>query len=1096
MSISSSNDDNRIKAAQSLAPKCDKIPNMKPGLLSCTLLCAFAALAQSPSGSVVGRITDPTGAVIPGVVITITSLDTNISQQAATGDTGEFTVPYLNPGRYTLEASVGGFRTHRQSEFRLSVEQVLRIDIRLEVGATTESVTVTDTPPPVNTESGTRGEVATSAEITDLPLDGRNFSDLAYLTGGVLPKGDGGDGSFAVNGGRADNFGFYLDGINNTQRRNTGAVINPPIEGVQEFKVITSGFNAEYGRYAGGMMSLVTKSGSNKLHGSLYEFIRNDIFDATSYFDLTKSKLRRNQFGATLSGPVFLPKLYNGRDRTFFMFTWESLRVVDGKTQRGIVPEPEMLRGDFTKARDALGAPLAVRDPLANANFPGNRIPVSRLDPVSLKMAAYFPEPNIPASVNNFIAQGNATSSNNNFGVKADHRPGSRDRLTLSAFWRPNAVWDPVANSRSPLPFFGAKNNTLDALSYVSYLRPIGSSWFIDLKASFSRKTNNQRWPYSAERDWAAEIGFPGSTTNPVARGLPQFQATGYIILGPAYDLPKVWSFNNYQYIAAATRIVGAHTLKFGGDFLRMQYFSRQYGDLRGRLVFNGRFTRETLADMLLGWPSSSRRQLDAAGPYHLVSNYSGYVQDDWKITPSLTFNLGVRYELMKQPREKFGAWAMFMPEIGKVVISGRGNMSQQEFDNRIAIVGANNVAMASDVGLPPTITRTDYTNFGPRLGFAWRIFGNNRTVLRGGYGMFYGSSSLYRMDEYADTYPFSINETFSISGSNPTLVTASNPFPTSRANAPAGVTSSTGQQTSSPQSQYLQSWSLTFERELSRGAVLEVAYAGSKGTHLQRRYDTNQPLREIEFRTIRPFQAFGAIQIITDGSNSIYNSGSVTLRRRFNRQFTVRASYTYAKSIDESSNTGGTIQYNFSTAQDPRNLKGERGRSDFDIGHTFLGLMTWEMRFSKHPALRNWQISATSSIYTGPPFTPRLGTFDYNNGGASRPDRLGKGTLHEPGIDQWFDRTQFPAVPLGSYRFGSSGRNILDGPGTINLNTGLSRRFRFESKSLQFRMEAINMPNHPNFNLPENRVDIISGGAITRAKNNRTLNLGLRLEF
>ncbi|MEZ5356453.1 MAG: TonB-dependent receptor [Bryobacteraceae bacterium] len=1074
---------------------------MKPGVsLRGVVVLAFlgTALGQTPSGTVVGRVTDPSGAVVPGVAVQITHIDTNVGQKSFSNEAGEFTLPYLQPGRYRIEAASDGFRTYRREEFTLAVEQVLRIDIPLEVGATTETVTVTEELPALNTESGSRGEVATSKEITDLPLDGRNFADLAYLTGGVIPKGDGGDGSFAVNGGRADNFGFYVDGVNNTQRRNTGAVINPPIEGIQEFKVITSGFNAEYGRYAGGMMNVVTKSGSNRFHGSLYEFMRNDAFDATSYFDLTKSKLRRNQFGATLSGRVVLPKLYDGRDRTFFMFTWESLRVTDGKTQRGVVPEPEMMRGDFSKATDAAGRPLALRDVLANnAAFPGNQIPVSRLDPVSLAMAAYFPAPNIPGSVNNFIAQGNATTSNNNFGIKGDHRIGSRDRLTMSVFWRPNAVWDPVANSRSPLPVFGARNNTLDVLSYVGYVRPIGQTWFLDLKASFSRKTNNQRWPYSAERDWAGEIGFPGSTQNPVARGLPQFQATGYIILGPAYDLPKVWSFNNYQYTGAATKIHGTHTIKFGGDFLRMQYFSRNYGDTRGRLTFNGRFTRHTLADMMLGWPSSSRRQLDAAGPYHLVSNYSAYAQDDWKITPSLTLNLGVRYELMKQPREKFGAWAMFMPELGKVVISGRGNLSQEEFDKRISIVGSQNIAMASDVGLPPAITKTDYTNFGPRLGFAWRMFGNTRTVLRGGYGIFYGSSSLYRMDEYADTYPFSINETFSVSGSNPTLVTASNPFPSNRMNAPGGVTSSTGQQTVSPQSQYLQSWSLTLEREFARNTVIEVAYAGSKGTHLQRRYDINQPGREVENRTLRPYPAFNSIQIISDGSNSIYNSGAVTLRRRFNRQLTIRASYTFAKSIDESSNTGGTIQYNFSSAQDSRNLKGERGRSDFDIGHAFAGLVTWEMKFSRHVLLRNWQISATSTIYTGPPYTPRLGTFDYTNGGASRPDRIGKGTVARPTVDEWFDRAAFPEVPLGAYRFGSSGRNILDGPGTININTGLSRRFRLrESRAVQFRFETLNMPNHPNFNLPENRVDIISGGTITRAKDNRTINLGLRFEF
>jgi hypothetical protein len=503
------------------------------------------------------------------------------------------------------------------------------------------------------------------------------------------------------------------------------------------------------------------------------------------------------------------------------------------------------------------------------------------------------------------------------------------------------------------------------------------------------------------------------------------------------------------------------------------------------------------MADMMLGWPSSSRRQLDAAGPYHLVSNYSFFVQDDWKVSRALTLNLGVRYDLMKPPAEKFGAWSMFLPELGKVVISGNGNLSPEEFDRRIAIAGVQNVVRAADAGLPKSITRTDRNDIAPRFGFAWRIPGGKRLVLRGGYGIFYGSSSLYRMDEYADTYPFSINETYSVSGANPLLVSASNPFPDSRRSAPGGVTSTYGQQSSGPRSQHLQSYSLTVEHELSRGTVLEAAYAGSKGTHLPRRYDINQPYREAELRQFRPYQAFTSVQIISDGSNSRYNSGSVTIRRRFSRQLTARATYTYAKSIDESSNTGGTIQYNFANAQDSRNLKGERGRSDFDIGHTFVGLVAWEMRFSKNALLRNWQISSTSTIYTGPPFTPRLGTFDYNNGGASRPDRLGKGTLPNASVDQWFDRTVFPAVPLGSYRFGSSGRNILDGPGTIHINAGLSRRFRFgEYRAVQFRLESQNAANHPNFNLPETRVDIISGGTITRAKTNRVLTVGLRIEF
>ncbi len=316
---------------------------------------ATLAVAQTPSGSVVGRITDPTGAVIAGVAVKVTNVETNVSHPASTNETGEYTVPYLQPGRYALEALSAGFRPYKHAEFQLAIDQVLRLDIALEVGGATEAITVTEAPPVLNTETAARGEVTTSQEIAEMPLDGRNYADLALLTGGVIPKGDGGDGQYAVNGARPDNISFMVDGMNNTQRRNTGPVVNLPLEGVQEFKMMTSGYSAEYGRSAGGVLTVVTKSGTNRLRGSMFEYLRNDAFDATGYFDGTKSKLRRNQFGATLMGPVVLPKVYDGRNRTFFMFTWESLRVTDGKTQRGIVPSPAFLKGDFSKAVDALG---------------------------------------------------------------------------------------------------------------------------------------------------------------------------------------------------------------------------------------------------------------------------------------------------------------------------------------------------------------------------------------------------------------------------------------------------------------------------------------------------------------------------------------------------------------------------------------------------------------------------------------------------------------------------------------------------------------------------------------------------------------------
>ena len=256
-----------------------------------------------------------------------------------------------------------------------------------------------------------------------------------------------------------------------------------------------------------------------------------------------------------------------GRNRTFFLFTWESLRLVDGKTQRGIVPDPGMLRGDFSKAVDAFGRPLRITDPLARAPFANNQIPLSRLDPVASKLATYFPAPNL-SGPNNFISQGNGTNSFDNFGIKVEHLLTPKDRLTFSTFWRPNTVFDPVVNGRSPLPIFGLGNNTLDLLTYVRYLRTITPTMFLELSANFSRKTNNQVCPLSGQQDWGAASGFLGGTTNPVASGLPQIDASGYISLGPAYDVPKIWAFNNYQYAGTMTWVKGRHNIKYGADFL------------------------------------------------------------------------------------------------------------------------------------------------------------------------------------------------------------------------------------------------------------------------------------------------------------------------------------------------------------------------------------------------------------------------------------------------------------------------------------------------------------------------------------------------
>ncbi len=1068
------------------------------------LVAAGVAFAQTPTASIVGRITDASGAVIPGVAIKVTNPDTNLSRSALSSEDGNYEIPFLNPARYVLEASATGFHTYRREEITLQVDQVLRLDIRLEIGAVQETVNVVaEALPALNTETSTLGDVTSKDEIAELPLAGRAFADLAYLSGGVGPKASGADGSFAVNGARADNGGFLLDGMNNTQRRNTNAMVDLPVEGVQEFKMLTSGFSAEYGRYSGGMLSVVTKSGTNQLKGSLYDFLRNDLLDARGYFDPDKSKLRRNQFGATVSGPVYIPKIYDGRNRTFFLFTWESLRQIAGLTQLGLVPTPAMLRGDFSK--DDSGKALLIKDPLLSGNcrtsdtracFPNSQIPLGRQDPVALKLAKYFPAPNYTSGTYNFLARDNSTDRFDSFGIKIDHSLGDKDRLTGSIFWRPASNWGPI-DSKNTIPYFGTANNTLQLLTYLKYLKILSPTLLLEASVNYSHRSNNEVWPHSAEKDWQAETGFVGGTTSPVAAGVPYLSVTNYVIVGPVNGIPKIWKFDNYQAMANLTVIRGRHSMKAGADILRLYYTSDQWADTRGRAVFTNSWTGFPAADFLLGYLNSSRRALGPAGPHVGVTNLAAFVQDDFKVSRSLTLNLGLRYDVLKPPAEKRGMMAQFLPDLGKVVTAGLGGMTQEAFNAAISSAGLGPyTVMASSVGLPASIIRTNWNNFAPRFGFAWRMFGSSRLVLRGGYGIFYGSGSMYRFDGFSQVYPYAITEVFSRVSSDATRLTLSNPFPTDRRGF-SGVNSTSGMSGSRPENQYLQNWNLTVEREFLQGTVLQVTYAGSKGTHLQRVYDINQPGRDQASSNIRPYPFFGSISITNDGASSIYHSGQITMRRRFSKQLFVRGSYTWAKAIDESSNTGGVLQYNFPQAQDSRNLQAERGRADFDVRHALVGSFIWTPTLARHWLLRDWQLSGIWTLYSGQPFTPRIANSNYAAGEATRPDRLATGSVSDPNAEKWYDVGAFKVVPTGAYRFGNSGRNILDGPGTIVVNAALSRRIRFtEARALQIRMEAFNLTNHGNLGMPENNVDLPTAGSIRSANNSRNLQIGLRLEF
>lgn len=1110
------------------------------------LLLLPIAYGQSNLATVTGIVTDSAQAVMPGVTVSIRNVETNIARKIQTNEVGDFTITSLPPGTYELTAEMSGFRTYRETGIVLEVGQVLRNDIRMQVGSVTESVTVTAEVALLNTESGTvKGDVIVHQEIQDLPLEGRDFTDLAFLVAGVLPKAQGGQGSaLNINGARADNTNFYVDGFNNRNARGAAAQVRPNFDAMQEFKMEVSGYSAEYGKMAGGVMNMVLRSGTNRFRGTLFEYLRNDILDARSFFDVDKSKLRRNQFGATLSGPVVLPKAYDGHNRTFFLFSWEANRQILAQTRLGHTPTAAERSGDFFNARDFLGQPVFLRDPLASgactaqnrtACFPGNMIPPGRFHPIALKLMQFYPLPNRADPRNNYISSADDRDLWDSFLVKLDHRFSSKDSMAFRYQKRYNRTSAPFAGSE--LGIFGNKQRNDRSLLGLDYTHMFTPAFLVEVRGGYSRNATRERTVWAGQ-DVAAELGIPGTTQDPELIGFPRFTVRDYFAVGTAANQPVQFFVTDIQGSAKFSWVRSKHVLKWGFDVSRVRFNQPFFNNNRGTFNFLGRWTNHPIGDMLLGLLNNTSRQVGITRNYMRSTSYGMFVNDDYKITRSLTLNLGLRYEIDKPPVDRYDRMSNFIPGLNKIVITSDRNIP----DLAQLLADANltdRVALARDFDLPRSLVFADYTNLAPRVGFAWRPFGGQKMVLRGGYGIFYSGHVLNPVRISLMTeYPFGVNQTVQRVTSQPDLLTLSNPFPPEQLRL-AGVINSSGYDVHAPTG-YLQSYNLTVERDLGRGAAVEIGYVGSKGTHLGRRYDLNQPFRSLAlFETnqtfSRPISGLNTINYYSFGSNSIYNAGQVSFRKRGRGGLFYRINYSYSKSIDDASQINGSSDGGFPNAQDPQNLKLERGRSDWDIGHSLTALFSWQLPVGRgktflpgargltNVLLGGWQLSGTATMYTGQPFTVRTSDVDLNLGESQRPNRVGTGQQADlsggakRGVDYpWFRVTDFEEVPacidrtncpksafgFSPFRFGNSGRSILDGPGLANLNLSLMKNFRMrEQRNLQFRFEVFNVVNRANFLLPNNFFNETTGGTITGVNQGgrggpRVMQVALKYDF
>lgn len=1073
-------------------------------LFAALLLFAGLLAAQTTTATLVGRIVDASHAGVTMATVTVRDVNTNETRTVQSQTEGEYTISNLAPGIYEVKIDKPGFKQVHESALELQVDQTARLDVQLEVGAVTQSVEVVASVPLLNTESFARGDVIAPREITEMPLNGRDFNDLAFMVAGVQPAEQGGKGSpYVINGARADASNVVIDGLNNQNPRDAGAQARPPLDSLQEFKVQTSGYSAEYGRLAGGVVNMVLKSGTNRVHGSVFEYVRNDMFDARNFFDQGKSELRRNQFGAGLGGPVVLPKLYDGHDKTFFMMNWESFRGIAGSNSIGVVPSVLERAGNFSQSVDATGKLILLKDPLATGSctatiatacFPGNIIPANRFNPIAQQIMQQYPLPNLTGA-NNYLANYPTPDSWDSFLLKVDQKLSEKDNINVRALNR----WELSGNpfSGSPIGTFGATTRTSQALYGISETRVFTPTMVNEFRVGLTRTIDAETSAHTGT-NWAAQYGIPGTTTDPNLEGFPKFSITGFETLGDSTTNPIHYTVNNYNLNDVFTWNKGRHSIKIGGDILKVQYFQPTNSNFNGTLTFNGKMSNDGIADFMLGFPSSTSRKIGTVTNHIYQTAIGAFIQDDFKVLPNVTLNLGVRYEIQKTPYEEYGQMTAFDPALDKVLMAG--SSTAPNWQATVASVGLTGfVDLASNYGLPKSLVSTNYDNIAPRVGLAWRPFGNNRTVVRTGYGIFYTGSRLSAMrTDLTGGFPFAISQSFTGSSSNPNLVTLDNPFPASLAKV-SGTTTANGWELNPP-SPYLESWNFTIERDLGSGVALEAGYNASKGTHLGRKYDVNQEIRT-PASTTRPYAGYGDIEYYTFGGNSSYQAGTVTLRKRFEHGLFFRANYTYGKSIDANSGLNYAGNGGYQGAQNSDDLNSERGRSDFDMRHVFSMNFAWRIPIKGNMLVRGWQIAGSGAAYSGQPFTPQLSGPSNDLAQATRPDRIASGGLANPSPTMWFNLAAFSTVPDTAYRYGTSGRNILDGPGTININLSLSKEFTVrEHNRFQFRWELFNATNHTNLKLPNDTLDKANAGTITSAGTNdlpaRVMQIGLRYQF
>ncbi len=1085
------------------------------------------ALAAQVTGvaTLQGVVTDNSSAVLANAEVTVTNLDTGLAVKAMTNENGLYRVPALNPGRYSVEAKANGFAAARVNETRLEVGQTARLDLNLKIGNVNETVEITAQASLLNSETTDVGQVIDGKRIVEMPLNGRNYLQLAQLTAGVLPAGNSRtseEGGFIAFGQHTYQNNVLLDGADNSSRASGGPLgfeaqaVKPPVDAVGEFKVLTNNTSAEFGYSTGAKVLVTTKNGTNQFHGSLYEFVRNDKFDATNFFanraGAKKPVFKQNQFGGTIGGPII-------KNKAFFFMSYQGTRRRVGQTFTSTVPSRDIKeRGDFSRQpaiRRNVYDPATLTGTGATAvkqQFAGNIIPLNRWDPVAAAILKLYPDPNITGrenDTNNYFFSPSAKDDANQYDWRGDYNFSDKQRFYARYSKRDQNKLDP-----GPLPL------PADGGLWTQTVLP-GHNIAANLNSTFGSTTTNEvrfgytyfptRFDIPYTENLNAQFGIknaPGDKFgDDLDHGWSRFTPAGYVEIGARSFWPNLNTLDNLTLADTFSWLRGNHTLKFGGEYRRIQVFREAQRFRRGNFTFSGVYTSEKpndaasrantgngLADFLLG--NVANGTYGRAQGEEIVAPYYGvFVQDDWKVTQNLTINAGLRWEATR------GA---FHPNPDKQTV---GRYWLPEFYGTSQAEGIYFPTSASDCGC-----KNDLMNLAPRLGIAWKL--NDKTVVRAGAGIFYAQPDGFdsQFSNYFTGPPRANELTFQANNTVPVALLR-NGFP----DLPVGTTIPNNSsidlhaiQRITPASYQ---WFLDVQRNLPLDFVLTVGYAGAGTRHIATVRNINAPLTPdavLLANTRRRLRTnFNAINVRENSSSSNYNSMTAKAERRFTNGFTLLSSFTWSHNIDfvgELLNNGESV----SPYRDQYNPGIERASSNQDRRLAWVTSYVYELPFGKNKKwlpngagawiLGGWQLGGIASFLSGRPLTHSINVDRQNNGGAVRGNWVSNPNLpsNERTIDRWFNTAFVVATPAGIGQVGNAGRNLIIGPGVKNFDVLLSRSFvmPWEKHYLQFRFESFNFTNTPAFGNPNVAVGSANVGQINSAGDPRRIQFALKYVF